>query len=252
MFWRKKPRKNPLRFPVQASHREYSMILSAHDDVPASKDLLEIGLKASEMALHMDMKAISERLKSPPDYPSIWPGEHYKLLAALTALLQPSYLIEIGTATGLSALCMKAFLPSQGTLITYDLIPWHQIPNTVLQESDFSDGRLIQFTEDLSHPTFFEKHLPYLEKASLFFIDATHDGALERALLKQLNQIAFATPPLIVLDDIRVWTMLKLWRDIQKPKLDLTSFGHWSGTGLVHWTKGAVFTNPQKAGETTP
>ena len=38
---------------------------------------------------------------------------------------------------------------------------------------------------------------------------------------------------LILLDDIRLWKMLKIWREISMPKLDLTSFGHWSGTGIV-------------------
>jgi hypothetical protein len=37
-------------------------------------------------------------------------------------------------------------------------------------------------------------------------------------------------------DDIRLWNMLRTWRTINRPKLDLTSFGHWSGTGLVDWT----------------
>ncbi len=36
-------------------------------------------------------------------------------------------------------------------------------------------------------------------------------------------------------DDIRVWNMLEIWRGIRRPKLDLTSFGHWSGTGLVDY-----------------
>lgn len=36
-------------------------------------------------------------------------------------------------------------------------------------------------------------------------------------------------------DDIRVWNMLAIWRGIRRPKLDLTSFGHWSGTGLVDY-----------------
>jgi hypothetical protein len=29
--------------------------------------------------------------------------------------------------------------------------------------------------------------------------------------------------------------MIGIWRGIRHPKLDLTSFGHWSGTGLVEW-----------------
>jgi len=29
--------------------------------------------------------------------------------------------------------------------------------------------------------------------------------------------------------------MLKIWRDIQEPKMDMTSFGNWTGTGFVEW-----------------
>jgi hypothetical protein len=34
-------------------------------------------------------------------------------------------------------------------------------------------------------------------------------------------------------DDIRFVNMVDNWNAIASPKLDLTSFGHWSGTGLV-------------------
>jgi hypothetical protein len=40
----------------------------------------------------------------------------------------------------------------------------------------------------------------------------------------------------LVFDDIRIWNMLRIWREIVRPKLDLTSFGHWTGTGIVDWT----------------
>jgi hypothetical protein len=36
-------------------------------------------------------------------------------------------------------------------------------------------------------------------------------------------------------DDIHLWNTLGTWRRISRPKLGLTSFGHWSGTGLVDW-----------------
>ena len=36
-------------------------------------------------------------------------------------------------------------------------------------------------------------------------------------------------------DDIRLLNMIEQWRALPRPKLDLTSFGHWSGTGLVDW-----------------
>jgi len=52
-----------------------------------------------------------------------------------------------------------------------------------------------------------------------------------------IRSVRFAAPPLIIMDDIRVWNMLAIWRRIDRPKLDLTSFGHWTGTGLVDWTQ---------------
>jgi hypothetical protein len=38
---------------------------------------------------------------------------------------------------------------------------------------------------------------------------------------------------LLVLDDIRLLPMVTLWEDLRLRKLDLTSFGHWSGTGIA-------------------
>jgi hypothetical protein len=37
--------------------------------------------------------------------------------------------------------------------------------------------------------------------------------------------------------------MIELWRNVQKPKLDLTSFGHWSGTGLIDWNASNPISN---------
>ena len=39
----------------------------------------------------------------------------------------------------------------------------------------------------------------------------------------------------IVFDDIRLWNMLRIWHGIRRPKLDMVSFGHWSGTGWFDW-----------------
>ena len=74
-----------------------------------------------------------------------------------------------------------------------------------------------------------------LGRAELILLDAAKDGMTESKILANLQQVPFAKAPLLVMDDIRVWTMLKVWRDIRYPKLDLTSFGSWTGTGLVEW-----------------
>ena len=147
--------------------------------------------------------------------------------------LKPQIVVEIGTATGLSSLALLKNLPTTGKLISYDLASWDELPNTVLTKLDFIDQRFEHRVGDLSEEFFFHSQSQDIQNADLIFIDATHDGELEQKIFDRFRTLSFA--PIIILDDIRFWTMLKMWRSINMPKLDLTSFGHWSGTGLVEW-----------------
>lgn len=226
--------------PVDARHAEYSMVFSADDDYGRPKDdLIRLALQAIQKALVTDLSDVSRRIRSGPRYPDVWPGEHYKILAGFVQALQPKVIVEIGTYTGLSALALKKYLPADGKLVTFDLVGWHEFADRALIEEDFADGRLEQQLADLSDPAVVERHLPLLKSADLLFIDAAKDGIQEQRFLDNFTRIRFDKPPLLIFDDIRVWNMLKIWRRIQHPKLDLTSFGHWSGTGLVSWNPGA-------------
>lgn len=224
MVFSKKTIRDLLPPPVRVAHGEYSMILSAEDDpskpTPA---MIEVSLQAIQAAL-------ATQLQGPSPYLNLWPGEHYRLLAGFAQVLQPHLIIEIGTSTGLSAL---ALLPFASQLVTFDIRSWDTYPNTVLAAKDFEDGRLVQKMVDLGQESNFLAHRELLQKATFFFIDATHDGLLEKKLLEQIASLPRKEPVWILFDDIRVWTMLKMWREVSFPKLDLTSFGHWSGTGLV-------------------
>jgi predicted O-methyltransferase YrrM len=233
MFGKKPKIKDLLPPPVKAHHGEYSMIFSSHDDARPTQSLIDLSMKLIQEAACLRLPRLSERLKSTPDYPNIWPGEHYRLLAAFVKAKKPKKIIEIGTATGLSALALKEFLPEDGRITTFDLIPWKTHPQTHLREDDFVDGRLVQYTHNLMEWENCLLHQKSLENADLFFIDATHDGDLEKILLHHIQKINKTFPLYLIFDDIRVWTMLKMWREIALPKIDLTSFGHWSGTGLV-------------------
>jgi len=220
----KKTVKDLLPPPIRVAHGEYSMILSAEDErARPTASMVETSLNAIQAAL-------SIHLEGDNHYLNLWPGEHYRLLAGFALVLQPRLAIEIGTATGLSALSMHRYLKC---LVTFDIRSWSEYPNTVLNSSHFSDDRLIQIVADLGNPTVFARHRELLQQATFFFIDATHDGVLEKKLLDQIAALPRKEPVWIMFDDIRVWTMLKMWREIPYPKLDLTSFGHWSGTGLV-------------------
>jgi predicted O-methyltransferase YrrM len=224
---------------VPARHREHSMIFSADDDTGPSERLLDVSLEAAAHARATSLADLSSRIEEGPAWPDIWPGEHYRLLAGLVRALKPRTVVEIGTATGLSALAMYQELPSDGRLVTFDLIPWADYPGSVMREADFADGRLMQELYDLStQPP--GAHAPLLETADLIFIDAAKDGRQERRFLRLLEATPLRRDPIVVFDDIRVWNMLEIWREVRRPKLDITSFGHWSGTGLVDFAASAA------------
>lgn len=230
--WRARPAP-----PVQARHMEYSMLLSADDDSShASPRLISVALEAVRAAQTMSLAHLSARLPQPPYYPDIWPGEHYKLLAGLVATLQPALVVEIGTASGLSALAMKQSLAPDATLATFDVVDLPTLrASWILRDEDFADGRLTVTIDDLTEPATFAKHRALIERAGFIFIDAAKDGVMEQTLLDLLRTVSFRVNPIVMFDDIRLWNMLKIWRHVAFPKLDLTSFGHYTGTGLIDW-----------------
>ncbi len=212
------------------------MIFSADDERgQPTNDLISRALEAVRQAQSVSLADISKRMKTPPYYPDVWPGEHYKLLAGLVLSLRPTTIIEIGTATGLSALAMKKYLPHNGTIVTFDIMAWKSFADTCLVQGDFDDGRLVQKTDDLSDPAIVLRYRELLVNADMIFLDAAKDGIMEERFISNFRSVPFTKNPLLVFDDIRVWNMLRIWRDVSMPKLDVTSFGHWSGTGLVQW-----------------
>jgi len=229
----------------RTGHGEYSMIYDTLNTYGASSDyLIDLALRAAQEAWHTQLPELSGRVTADGnDFSRIWPGEHYRLLAALVKLLQPKRVIEVGTFRGLSALALKKFLPADGKITTFDVVPRDSLPDTCLRPEDFLDDRLQQQIGDLSDARVFELHRSLIQETELLFVDGPKDGVFERKLLQQLETVDFHKPLLVVMDDIRFWNMLAIWQDIARPKLDLTSFGHWSGTGLVDWRSG---TNSEK------
>ena len=63
------------------------------------------------------------------------------------------------------------------------------------------------------------------------------DGKFEYQFLALLGKLEPKENKLLILDDIRFVNMTDLWISILSPKLDISSFGHWSGTGLVDISK---------------
>lgn len=221
---------------VPARHKEVSIIASM-DDEPArpSRRLVEVALAASSVAMDVALPIYEGRASKEPHWFDTWPGEHYRLLAALVRSLNPKTVIEIGTFTGMGTLALAQELQPSGTLTTFDLLAWDSFSDTWLAPSDFAAGRVRQVLHDISAPGGIAPHCALFESAELIFVDGPKDGITEANILANLATLNLSREVVVVFDDIRVVNMIDIWRRIGRPKMDLTSFGHWSGTGLVDW-----------------
>jgi hypothetical protein len=230
-----KPLVGHLPPPVESYWSLPTMVLSPDPQERDNTELKKLGLAACRAALNdVDFSDLASRPNC-KQWLTVWPGEHYKLLAGLVKVLRPQVAIEIGTAEGLSALAMKKYMRPGSKVVTFDIVPWQEIPDTLLSDDDFADGRLQQRLGDLADASVFEKHRELIESAEFIFIDGPKDNNFEWRLLEYFKSARFEKSPILMFDDTRLWSMLKFWRELPYPKLDLTSFGHCSGTGLVQW-----------------
>jgi len=220
---------------LRARDLEMSAVISV-DDAPGEPNdaLLDLIAPLAARARATTLPLLRER--QAPSFVHVWPGEHYRLLAALVQETQPRTILEIGTCQGLSALAMLPLLRPDASLTTFDLLAWDRFPGTLLRQDDFGDSRFRQIVDDLSDIAAAERHAPLLQRADLLFVDAAKDGHLEQTLLDNFARVGLKTGALVVMDDIRFWNMLAIWRRIKRPKLDVMTLGHYSGTGLVWWT----------------
>jgi predicted O-methyltransferase YrrM len=211
---------------------EWSVIAAPRrDDSGPSDEIVSFALRAIECARLTDLKTLRQRRPGDAERLNRLAGQHYRILAGLAEAWGATRIVEIGTYRGTSALALLE-APTVESLITYDLVSWEQFDGTWLGPADFSD-RLEQRLADLGRPEVFAAEADVLASADLVFVDASKDGVFEPAFFAQLFALEPKGPQLIVLDDIRVLTMVKLWSEITLDKFDLTSFGHWSGTGIV-------------------
>ncbi len=135
------------------------------------------------MILHPDIQEYVEVFSSPaPDYlkeleketyiktvlPQMISGEYQgRLLSMLSKLIRPLNILEIGTFTGYSALCLAEGLRPEGKLHTIDINEeYKEIQNLFFEKSDFRN-QIIQYTGNAM------EIIPGIDiKFDLIFLDA--------------------------------------------------------------------------------
>ena len=170
---------------------------------------------------------------------NLFPGEHYRILVGILNTENFKNFTEIGTGSGVAS---KTILnQTNADIKTFDIVPWRE-DDSHLTRVEFNNSRLTQIIEDLSNPQSFKNYSDLIANSDMILLDADKSGTFEDSLLTKMSTIPFESKfRLLFIDDIRYFSMYKVWKKIKNPKIDLTSFGHWSGSGLVDITNGLIY-----------
>jgi hypothetical protein len=219
-------------------HVVESACLSVDDD-PAAQSFSDW-----ELVCEAVLYAAKTQLDIDNPFANAFPGDHYRLLSGLFQSLDNksriTSIVDVGTHYGTGTRVMLDYAP-KAAVATFDIAPWDSYPKTFLESSDFSNngGRLTQYLADLKDQTKFEEHKTLLMNADFIMCDGPKDGVFEENFISKLSSLSFNFKRrFLFLDDIRFPSEALLWRRIQSPKIDLTSFGHFTGSGLVNISRG--------------
>lgn len=167
------------------------------------------------------MKTIYLPLKEFKQSNSSYNREHYELLEFISKTNSFLSIIDAGTFMGLSAI--KLASNATNKVSTYDISDAHLFPQ--LKEGKFPNI------------TFYLKSIAdesddVIKKSDVIFLDIDpHDGLQEQVFSHRLEKIGYQG--MVIADDI--WLnqgMINWWIGLQGIKIDLTTFGHFSGTGI--------------------
>tara|TARA_B100000989_G_C19486118_1_gene447528 strand:+ start:587 stop:1390 length:804 start_codon:yes stop_codon:yes gene_type:complete len=239
---------NKMRYSINnhtGSSREISLIYEYSDCSSPNQKLCDL---ISD--IYKEYNKFDETFESPKIYskiPSekIWDsyfprkiGEHYRLIPLIINLINASQVIEIGTFRGASA---KSILKNTSAkLHTFDIQSWDKFNGTYLNNDDFKNNLLKQTISDLSLEKEFKKFSEELLETDFIFIDGPKNYNFEKTFLSRLFKLYSRHRKkeiFILMDDVKLSTMAKIWQSINHPKCILDMVGHWSGSGLIYIPK---------------
>ena len=149
-------------------------------------------------------------------------GEHYKLLTNICKLIDNITIIDAGTHNGHS--CLALAQNKTNKVITYDIMD---------KSFDFFKEYNIEFRKlDINKET-----PENIKSAEIILLDVDpHDGVQEKKFTDYLKEIGYEG--YVLCDDIYLNDGMKTWwNSLEVKKYDLTDIGHFSGTGLLVYSR---------------
>lgn len=150
--------------------------------------------------------------------------EHYKVLAHLASqCIDTDTVYDIGTYVGMSAIALAT--NEKINVVTYDIV------------NHFTDATIKKHIQSIKNIEFRIGDclwdIDELAKATLIVLDIEpHDGIEEMNIIDALKHAGFRG--ICVCDDIYVNDGMKqFWNAVSLKKVDITQYGHWSGTGVI-------------------
>ena len=187
---------------------------------PPSDLLLQLIQLISNSMLYYDVKHYTMNDK--------FPGEHYYLLRILSKELKRKFWLEIGTYNGESAYHIL-HNNDDVKLVSFDILPIQDFSNRHF----FNNNNFTQIISDLSQNDNFLKYESVIKNSDVIFLDGPKNVKFEKNFLKLLSKIEFRPGTILIMDDIKTRNLIGLYSRIISPKIDVSTFGHFSGTAII-------------------
>jgi hypothetical protein len=151
-------------------------------------------------------------------YQSISSLEHYRLLSYISNIHNGIKILDVGTFKGCSALAFS--YNKNNKVYSFNLLDQLDL-NYVPDNIEFIVDNILN-----------GKYDSLINESKVILIDTFHDGTFEKEFYDYLFKLGFKG--ILILDDIYLNSeMINFWDSIKIEKIDMTDFGHMTGTGVV-------------------
>jgi predicted O-methyltransferase YrrM len=160
--------------------------------------------------------------------------EHYRLLSYFSTLFNNSNIIDIGSHKGYSSLALS--YNKTNTIYSFDIV------DNIRQNIKYVNN-IHFFYDNLFENDGREKWKDIILSCPFIFMDVDpHNGNMELDMYNFLKSIDYNG--FIICDDIWYFKEMRdnFWyKIIYEERYDVTSLGHWSGTGIINMNKNITF-----------